>query len=374
MDLAEKKKRKQNRDATLILIIPVAIFAKIIYHLFLPDKYFFDSWRMESMLTGSGNMAAWGGYQNAVDFHKSINILNLDTHTEFSIWYGVVMTIIVLIIVSRVKEMNNAQVFYTLMVVGVLNIYVFILNKEMVQILYFLAIYIVISLPIHNTLKILGCAGVFYLESLNFRAYYIIMAALTIGTFIIFSWLSRQKIKKSHIIMTVMALFVMVFVFFYASSFISPKDYKEALNQRDGTTSTIDNGSEDGQGATSAIRNPITVGNNIGIFMVDYVINSVRMMFPIELIFKSPGYSPFFIYQIFILMYTYKTLKNINKLDKKMVVALSCFMAYFLGSAVFEPDFGSWVRHEATTFPVFQLLAYNNENYEEEIVYEAKTV
>lgn len=369
MDLAEKKKRKQNRDATMILIIPTAILAKIVLHLFLPDKYFYDSWRMESMLTGSDTMEAWGGYQNAVDFHKSINILNLSEAVQFSIWYGFVMTIIILIIVSRTKEMNNSQVFFTLMAVGVLNIYVFLLNKEMIQILYFLAIYIIICLPINSILKLLGCAGVFYLESLNFRSYYIIMAALTIGCFIIFAWLSKQKIKKIHIIMTVIACFVMVFVFFYASSYIAPKDYKYALSTRDGTTETID---AQGEGAASAIRNPIKVNGNLGIFMLDYAINSVRMMFPIELLLKSPGYAPFFIYQVFILMYIFKTLKNINKLDKKVLVALSCFIAYFLGSAVFEPDFGSWIRHEATTFPVFQVIAYNNDNLEDSKKYETE--
>ena len=39
------------------------------------------------------------------------------------------------------------------------------------------------------------------------------------------------------------------------------------------------------------------------------------------------------------------------------MVALSCFIAYFLGSVVFEPDFGSWTRHEATTFPILQMMA-----------------
>ena len=68
----------------------------------------------------------------------------------------------------------------------------------------------------------------------------------------------------------------------------------------------------------------------------------------------------FFVYQIFILVYLFKALANIKTMDKKMVVALSCFVAYFFGSVVFEPDFGSWVRHEATTFPVFQLLVYQN--------------
>lgn len=101
--------------------------------------------------------------------------------------------------------------------------------------------------------------------------------------------------------------------------------------------------------------------------MFDYIINAVRMMMPVELLMKSPGYAPFFVYQIFILMYLFRTVKNLRQIDNKMVVVLSCFVAYFFGSVVFEPDFGSWVRHEATTFPVMQLMALQSYNYEENI-------
>ena len=374
MDLQEKRVRKQNRDTALLLIVPTAVLAKIILHLFLPDKYFFDSWRMVDMLNhGEKASSGWSGYQTAVDIHKSWNFLNLASFEQFSIFYGIVMTLIVLFIVSRVKEMDRMQVLYTLMAVGILNIYVFVINKEMIQIVYFLAIYLVISLPIKNNLiKILGCAGIFYLESLQFRSYYIIMAALSVGLYFIFTWLKTRFIKKIHIILTVIACFVMVFIFFSLSQIISPKDYSTALDTRDGTTETVDNNGSGG--ATTAIRNPIKVNGNLGVFMLDYVINTVRMLIPIELIIKSPGYFPFFIYQILILIYIYKSLKNINKLDKKIVVALSCFIGYVLGSAVFEPDFGSWARHEATTFPIMQLIVYNSDSKEKEESYETAYV
>lgn len=367
MDLAEHKRRKQNRDTALYLMAPTAIIAKLALHVFLPDKYFFDSWRMIDMLVnGKKAESGWSGYETAVNIHKSWNVFHFSTLEQFSIFYGALMTIIMMIIVSRTKEMNNREVIFILMATGVLNIYVFTLNKEMIQIVYFIAIYVIISLPINNNLiKVLGCAGVFYLESLQFRSYYIIMACLLIGIYFIFTWLrSLKEITKIHIFMTVIVLFLMVFVFFYLSSFVSPNDYKDALSSRDGSTSTIDN--EGKGGASSAIRNPIKVEGKLGVFMYDYVINSVRMMMPVELIVKSPGYFLFVVYQVFILIYVFKTLKNLKMLDKKILVALACFVAYFLGSVVFEPDFGSWTRHEATTFPVLQLLALQSDKKEDE--------
>ena len=365
MDLAEHKKRKQNRDTTLYLMVPTAIIAKIVLHLFLPSKYFYDSWRMIDMLNyGKKSTMGWSGYKTAVDIHKSWNVFHFGTVLEFSLFYGLIMTIIMMIIVSKTKEMNTREVIFVLMATGVLNIYVFTINKEMIQIVYFLAIYIVICLPIKNNfIKILGCAGIFYFESLQFRAYYIIMACLVIGIYFIFTWLRKlHSINKIHIILTVVACFLMVFVFFYLSSFVAKSDYEDALSARDGSVLTVDEVGEGG--ATSAIRNPIEVNGNLGIFMYNYVINSVRMMLPIELLIKNPGYFPFVIYQVFILLYVFKTLKNIKKLDKRIVVALSCFIAYFLGSVVFEPDFGSWTRHEATTFPILQMLALSSESEE----------
>ena len=41
-------------------------------------------------------------------------------------------------------------------------------------------------------------------------------------------------------------------------------------------------------------------------------------------------------------------------------MALTCFSTYLFGSFMFEPDFGSWVRHESAAFTIFHLLAYKN--------------
>lgn len=366
MNLKQKRIRQQNRDLAIKLIVPTAILAKLIYIYFLPLKYFFDSYRMVNMLNqGDEATVGWSGYQQAVDFHASINIFHLTQLNQFSIFYGLVMTPIIMIIVSRVKEMEMKEVLFTLMATGVLNIYVFTINKEMIQMLYFFAIYMVISLPIKNTLvKIIGCALVYYWESLNFRSYYILMAAMSIFLYFIFIWLKkRRRIGKMLILFTVFLCFMGVFIFFYLSQFVSYEDYIEALNIRDNSTSII----REAGGANSAIYNPIEVNGQFGVFMFDYIINAVRMMMPVELLMKSPGYAPFFVYQIFILMYLFRTVKNLRQIDNKMVVVLSCFVAYFFGSVVFEPDFGSWVRHEATTFPVMQLMALQSYNYEENL-------
>ena len=199
MELKYAKIRQQNRDITLMLIIPTVILAKIIYIFLLPSRYYFDSWRMLSMMNGGG-MTAWVGYQNTVDFYSKINILHLNTLSQWSIAMGLVMTPIMMYLISKTEQMEVRESIFTLMAIGVLNIYVFSVTKEMIQILYFICIYVIISFPIKNvSIKILMCAGVYYWESTSFRSYYIIMAAMSVFMYVIFLWIKkRKKIKKKH--------------------------------------------------------------------------------------------------------------------------------------------------------------------------------
>ena len=48
-----------------------------------------------------------------------------------------------------------------------------------------------------------------------------------------------------------------------------------------------------------------------------------------------------------------------DELDDKSFIGLCFFLAYFLGSVLFEPDFGSFVRHEAATLPILILMVFN---------------
>ena len=66
MELKYKKILQKNRDTTLVLIPLVTILAKFIHLSLLPDKYYFDSWRLLTMLTGGKGMTNWGGYQSTV--------------------------------------------------------------------------------------------------------------------------------------------------------------------------------------------------------------------------------------------------------------------------------------------------------------------
>lgn len=352
MSLSEQKIRQSNRDTTLILMPIVAIIGKLIQFFILPDKYFYDSSRMQSMMNKDGKMQAWGdAYETVVDIFSKINYFGFTKIEQWSIELGIVFTILLMIIISRVKEMSLMESIYTLMATGLLNIYVFVLAKEPIQMFFFMCIMVIVFLPIKNpVIKLLGGSLIYYWESNTFREYYIMMAVMSLVLFFIFYILKKmKKIRLIHVLIVVVFCYAVMFAFVYASQFAMPEEYKTVMTVRDEYAN---------QDANTTIANIWPVEGNYGLFMANYVICSVRMMIPVELIVKSPVYFPCFIYQIWILVYWIKGLKNLKRLNNDVLLALTFFTAYLFGSFVFEPDFGSWVRHEAATFPLFHIMAY----------------
>ena len=131
------------------------------------------------------------------------------------------------------------------------------------------------------------------------------------------------------------------------------ENYIEVMTCKDDTTQLI---------ANSTIDDKIEHGENIVLFMANYIINSIRMAVPIELLRAGVFYIPFVFFEGFLIYYMGKAIANLYKLDNNQILALSVMLGFYFGSVLFEPDFGSFVRHEASCFPVIFILAFND-NY-----------
>lgn len=350
-----KKVYSENKETTLLLIIPIAIIAKLIEHLVLPTKYFYDSTRMLGMMLDTGSMSAWGGsYEVTVDIFSKLNIFNFTTLLQWSICIGVIFNIILLIIFSKTKGFSFLQGIFALMCIGLCNIYVFNLGKDIIQFTLFVICFLVISITrIPNWLKVAGCALVFYWESTFFRNYYIIMSAFTVVVYFIFSYIRKKQPKLNVIkcIMIVATLFLSMFVFLSLAQTFMPDEYMDIMVCKEQTTQL---------GASTTIDDKIEHNGNIYLFMGNYMINFARMIFPVELLTGGVFYMPFLLFQILLLYYMYKNIRNIHRISEKNVIALCVFIAFFMGSVLFEPDFGSFARHEAAAFPIIILFALDN--------------
>lgn len=104
------------------------------------------------MANGDDSVKAWGGsYEVAANFFKTVNVFNFVKMTDWSWFLGLLMTGIILLVITRIDEPDLPQLVFLLACVGLLNIYVFNIGKDVIQFLFFFAVYLVIISPIGNT-------------------------------------------------------------------------------------------------------------------------------------------------------------------------------------------------------------------------------
>lgn len=292
-----------------------------------------------------------GATQKSALLFKNINFFDLRTYEEFEVYISIIWNIILLMIIfSLRKKINMMQAVFLVLTILILNIFDFNLAKEPVQMLYFVLIYIVIaSKSLRDGFKYVMCFGILYWASVSFRNYYILIALFMLGA----SWicktfvLMKDKLQVFDIVIVIFALGVGYFLLLTVAKVAMPEDYAELVRVRTRETP-----------ARTDISNLITNSDsNLALFTLDYLLMLVRMMVPVELITYGPKYWPYVAYQIMVTMYVIFALKNIKRNNKSKNIALYVYLGFLCGSATFEPDFGSWVRHEAAIAPVLFILA-----------------
>lgn len=124
---------------------------------------------------------------------------------------------------------------------------------------------------------------------------------------------------------------------------------------------------------------PYNLGEkNLGKFILNYFMNAFRIMFPIELFWKSTSrgfvFFPIQVSMILIFMIRIRQILVMNKKDickydyllKNIKTAKNIILyciSYFIVSVLFEPDFGSIFRHNMALMPFVLYLAFSFEDY-----------
>ena len=154
-----------------------------------------------------------------------------------------------------------------------------------------------------------------------------------------------KRVKIWHIILIIAGLFLFHLAFMAAVKVVSSTNYNELVRVR-----------FRGESGASTIYIIFKSTQPI-LFSLDYLLVVLRMLVPLELILMGPKYAIFAIYQILITYILIKTIRQYNSITSSRRIAVAIYLAFLLGSATFEPDFGSWVRHEAVLFPIYLIMA-----------------
>lgn len=361
--VAGNTSRKNNKIVVLLLLFPSLLVSLFLSIKILPAKYYFDNTRILSMVTKNGAMEAWAGsYQTAANIFSFLDVFKLSTLSQWRILLCTIFMIVFALLVLYASGPNTIESFYILASYALLNIYVFNIGKDIIQFCIFLAVAIVLVIPSKKYVwKEIAAILILSSESLFFRDYYILVAVLVAFSIYILERLysSLKKGELSNRVVLARALFFVlgfVFVLMVVLFVVSHAMYTQVAAVR-----YITNDSRTGSANANSVINdwilPSQRNSNPILFILNYFINTIRMMIPVELLFKGATYLPFCFFQTFTLYLLIKAIKIcLNNSTHAQRILLSVFIGYFLASAFFEPDFGSWVRHEIAVFPILLFI------------------
>lgn len=321
----------------------------------LVDAGIGHSW-INSIIYGEGKFKIWSSASessdtigNSIFFYKMLNIFDFKTYEQFEIAVTIIFSFVVIMLMIKTKKyLDIYQMFFLCLSVIVLNMFAFTLSKEPIQMLYFIAMYIVV---INNKLsyfwKNILVILVMLITALTFRSYYVLAAMFFVIVQVFFTVISNRKKGTAIVNMVILLVIIGIayYVFLKFARNLSPDSYNELIRVR----------TRVGEAKTDMLN--ILPSSNLYLFIIDYLIMIIRMMFPIELVPYGIKYVPYVLYQLMITYLVIINIKNISNNSDVKNITICIYMGYLFASAAFEPDFGSWIRHESVLFPLFLILA-----------------
>lgn len=355
--------RKNNKIIVLLLLFPVLLISLFLSIKILPAKYYFDNTRILSMVTKSGAMEAWeGSYQTAANIFSFLDVFKLSTLSQWRILLCAIFMIVFALLVLYASGPNTIEAFYILASYVLLNIYVFNIGKDIIQFCIFLVVAIVLVIPSKKYVwKEIATILILSSESLFFRDYYILVAVLVVFSIYVlerlYSSLKKGELLNRVVLARVLFL-VLGFVFaLMAVLFVASHTMYTQVAAVRYTTNDSRTGSANANSIINDWILPSQRNANPILFTLNYLIDAIRMMIPIELLFKGVIYLPFCFFQTFTVYLLVKAIQSyLNESTRAQRILLSVFIGYFLASVFFEPDFGSWIRHEIAVFPILLFI------------------
>ena len=325
----------------------------------LPAKYFYDSTGILSICNDTYSRYFDSSYLFTGKFFRLINIFNIRT---FSGWAYVLTFFSISIIVHhiyRYRKVDVGQLLYIVATITFANIYIFRISKDFIQFIFWCLLYVIIKLKISEKKKNVLIFSLFIFEAIFFRAYYIIIG---IAYFVLKFIIKKRKEKNIKISKLIVLITIGIIVGLSLLNKVYPKGYNDIVNLRY-------NINYDRLNSVDAVTAIIDVfpNKNALMYVANYFINLIRMLFPFELCVKGVKYLPFVIYQVYFTIKLVHSLKS-RDTNEKMMNLIIMVTAYLLTSNLYEPDFGSVVRHEtALMFILFDIIMKKGESDEKYI-------
>ncbi|RNC29191.1 MAG: hypothetical protein AWM53_00840 [Candidatus Dichloromethanomonas elyunquensis] len=349
-----------------LLVIPLVVLAKIIRYTVM-DKLIDNASgiRILQMVLFPGHypngLTDEGTFWIAASIFRVINILHLSTTFQWEIYITVIFNMLCMIFIAKGKnKIELRQSVFLLFSIGLLNIFVFLMGKDIIQFVLFLMIYLFLSIKSLTYKKKIAVSSIILLLcGVLYRSYFLLIAALLILMVI---WhkkvIKKPKITSSLILKTIIIFYLVHGFVLQGSYYLFPEMANQVMTIRSITLYRLE---IFGTYPASAILE-WWPSSNVPMFLANHFIITLRMLIPIELAALGVKYIPFIIYQLIVTSNLFRALKTVRENSNTGNLAGYIYFAFILGSAVFEPDYGSWVRHEAAAFPMMYYVIDSNDN------------
>ena len=304
-----------------IIIILNGIFLYNIESI-LPKKYFYDSYSIIEAIKLQDYSHFGTSYRVTAKF---FSIFNFDKLRG----YNIVLYLISLIFFIPYLYKNYSSKFYltffNIVFLFLASIYLIRPGKEILQLFIVILCYQFEKLS--PLFLIIG--------GILFRRYLIVQGIIFIGV--------KFYLKRKSKVLWGILILVLIVIF----SFRFPKIINLVLGVRE----KVNLHRLESPDAKTIIIDWIDKDGIIFLYL-NYFINILRLLLPIELLIKSIKYFPYVIFQIWFS----KKLWNWGIIKNDKVILLYSFI---LISGVFEPDFGSFLRHTVPYFIIINSLIYD---------------
>lgn len=364
--MIENRKVGINKNMLIFLLSIIPISCATLYYHFeiMPAKSFATPDRILNILEyiNCGGFDETDIFVKCARIYDYINIFDFKTVFQWTVAINIVFNAIIASIILKYKSLTLEELIFSVVNLFLLDVFVYNLSKEPIQLVVYILVFVISIIKISNLKKIIICSAVFILESMWFRAYYILIAGLTILIYFLLIRFANSTKKKKNAFIVFVLIIVAFLISMYAMKYISPENYDQLINRRNNSEAYLG-------GYTETLIADVFENSNHLLYACNYITNLIRIFFPIELLFKGVKYIPFVVYQLYMMFYVIKSVKNINK---KNIVNITLILSYLFCSVTFEPDFGSVIRHETVLFLFFLLMVKlcnkkEKENYEKRI-------
>lgn len=337
--------RLGNEASFLILLVPVVVI--IVYAFIkgtiLPDRFYYDAHLIYKFMVDDHGFVLGSSYSSTAAFY---NILGFHVKSFYLVFISVFLIYFVFyfhVRYSGLKIIDLIEYILFIFLFFLMATYMTMLSKELI-------VFLVMIPFLYFASK--GYAGLIFwsLIALAYASYFRAYWFLIIAAF--WTILLVMRVGRSNLMLytLVPGLLLVLSLLFFAVFGLDLDHFRTTINDY-----RLENSIQDAR----TIILPFIGGGGPIISWVNSLITWLFLMFPLPLFLMLTPYhivNSTLISFLFIKTLVAIKIEYVDKASFELSAAASFIMAFTAIQAIFEPDYGSYVKHLAPIFPLFFYL------------------